>query len=236
MRLVTIIPAHNEAASIAHVVKEVKNALPESAVLVIDDGSTDSTASEAQLVGAQVLKLPHNLGIGGAVQAGYRWATVNDFDVVLRLDGDGQHDPAEGPALIQPILDGEADVTIGSRFVLDQTDQHRPPFFRRVGIAVFSKLVSLLVKASVSDTTSGYRCVTKEVAQYSALYHPHDFPEVESIVHYHRAGFRILEVPVLMRDRLHGTSTINGLKSYYYAFKVLLALGLLSIEDQEDRR
>ncbi|NIA24029.1 MAG: glycosyltransferase [Gammaproteobacteria bacterium] len=227
-RFLTIIPAYNEQSSIAMVVADIRKALPEGDVLVVCDGSTDTTALAAARAGAAVLVLPLNLGIGGAVQAGYRWATLHDYDVVLRLDADGQHDPAWADALVQPILSGEADVTIGSRFVKRLQGNHQPPPLRRLGILLFSRVVSAMTHQPILDPTSGFRCVNQRAAAFSARSHPYDFPEVESVVHYAQAGFKIVEVPVVMRDRSHGTSTITGFRAAYYAVKVLLALAVLT--------
>jgi hypothetical protein len=200
---------------------------------VVDDGSDDDTADTARAAGARVLQLHENLGIGGAVQAGYMWAVSVGAEVVLRVDGDGQHDVREARALVDLVSADEADIVIGSRFLETDTSSFRSTTMRRVGIRVFSRLVHILTRQRITDPTSGFRCVSAGAARYSAGRHPHDFPEIESLVHYHRAGFRIREVPVHMRARADGASSIRGFRSAYYTAKVLLALFVLAIEKRE---
>ena len=221
-RCVAIVPAYNEEASIAEVVTEVRDYDPSFEVVVVDDGSTDATASCAVEAGARVLRLPLNLGIGGAVQAGYIYALEQDFDVAVQVDGDGQHDANELGRLLEPVLAGRADMAIGTRF--SGLRAYRAPLFRRVGIGMFAALVSLRVRQRMTDTTSGFRAVNRRGIKLFAADYPHDYPEVEAVVTAARGNLRLCEVPVLMRPRSSGQSSITPFRSFYYVVKVLLAL------------
>ncbi len=223
MRGIAIVPAHNEAGAIGGVIAEIRAFDPGLDVVVIDDGSSDATAELAAAAGAAVVRLPFNLGIGGAVQTGFMYALRHGYDVAVRLDGDGQHDPTELPKLIAPVLRGEADIVVGSRFA-ETRDGYRPPLARRAGIRFFAGLVSLLVRQRVTDTTSGFQALNRLGIRLFAADYPHDYPEVEATVMVVRHRLRLLEVPVRMREREHGTSSISGLGSAYYVLKVTLAL------------
>ena len=227
-RALLIIPARDEAGNIAAVVERACNAGVDFDVLVINDGSTDATPQEARRAGAFVVDLPFNLGIGGAIQTGFKFAARHGYDLVCRVDGDGQHDPAHLAALLAPVLAGEADIVIGSRYVdrsvVIDADGYvaSPP--RALGIKLFAALVSLLIRRHVTDTTSGFQACNAEVAAFLARYCPVDYPEVETVALLHRAGFRVVERPVTMRRRLVGRSSITPLRSLYYIVKVVLAL------------
>ena len=221
-RCLAIVPAYNEEASIAEVVFEVRDFDPDLEVLVVDDGSTDLTAACAEEAGARVLRLPLNLGIGGAVQAGYMYALEGGFDVAVQVDGDGQHDAGELGRLLEPVLAGRADMAIGTRFAGPRA--YRAPFARRVGIGMFAALVSLRVRQRMTDTTSGFRAVNRRAIRLFAADYPHDYPEVEAVVTAARGRLRVCEVPVLMRPRSTGRSSITAFRSFYYVVKVLLAL------------
>ncbi len=191
-------------------------------VVVIADGSTDRTAEVAAEHGAHVLRLPFNLGIGGAVQTGFRYAWEHGCEIVVRVDGDGQHDPAELGAVLAPVLAGHADVVVGSRFV--GTDGYRSSRARRLGIRVLAWTVSAIVRQRVTDPTSGFQALNRRALALFAADYPHDYPEVEATVMAHRCGLRLVEVPVTMRERGGGRSSITALHSIYYMLKVLLAL------------
>jgi glycosyltransferase involved in cell wall biosynthesis len=223
VRAVAIVPAHDEEGSIAGVVREIRAFDPELEVVVVDDGSTDRTAARASSAGAHVVRLPFNLGIGGAVQTGFRYALEHGFDVAVRLDGDGQHDPAELPELLGPLLAGDADIVVGSRFASGEGSYRAPPA-RRLGIALFARVVSLLVRQRVTDTTSGFQALGRRGIALFAADYPHDYPEVEATVMVHKHQLRLVEVPVRMRERSAGESSITALRSIYYMAKVLLAL------------
>ena len=222
-RRVAIVPARNEEDAVARVVAELREFDPGLDVVVIDDGSTDATAERAAAAGAAVVSLPYNLGIGGAVQTGFKYALEHGYEIVIRLDGDGQHDPQEIPNLLAPLERGEADVVVGSRFAEGGGD-YKAPFARRAGIRWFAQLVSLLTRQTLTDTTSGFQAVNARAIRLFAADYPHDYPEVEAVVMVVRHRLRIVEVPAQMRGRETGRSSITMLRSLYYAIKVTLAL------------
>lgn len=221
-RCLAIVPAFNEAATIGEVVVEITDFDPRIDVLVVDDGSSDATAAIAEAAGACVLRLPINLGIGGAVQAGYLYALQHGFDLAVQIDGDGQHIADELARLLDPIVKQQADLVIGTRFAGERT--YRAPLARRLGIGLFAALVSLRVRQRMTDTTSGFRAVNRRGIRLFAADYPHDYPEVESVVTAARGNLRVREVPVAMRPRTGGSSSITTLRSFYYVVKVLLAL------------
>jgi glycosyltransferase involved in cell wall biosynthesis len=222
LKRVAIVPAHNEEDCVAGVVREIRAFDPGLEVVVIDDGSTDRTAAAARAAGARVVSLPFNLGIGGAVQTGFKLARAEDFELAVRLDGDGQHVAAELPKLLEPVLEGRADVAVGSRFA--GPTGYRPPLARRLGIRLFAGVVSLLTRQRVTDTTSGFQACNRRAILLFAADYPHDYPEVEATVMVSKHRLRLVEVPVTMRERAAGTSSIGALASMYYAVKVLLAV------------
>src|SRR5215216_3378863 len=206
-----VIPAYNEAATVATVIRGVAEHAPDFDMLVVDDGSTDCTAEIARDAGARVLTLPFNVGIGGAMQAGFRFALENDYDYMVQVDGDGQHDPSEIWKL-QEAMNGSADIACGSRFL---TADHRypAPVSRRTGIHIFAFIVSRIVGARVSDPTSGFRLYNRRGIALFARDYPHDYPEVEAVVMLHFHRLRMREVPVNMRPRGTGRSSIGSGKS-----------------------
>jgi glycosyltransferase involved in cell wall biosynthesis len=222
-RRVAVVPARNEEDAVGRVVEELRAFDPELDVVVIDDGSEDATAERAAAAGASVVSLPFNLGIGGAVQTGFKYALEHGYDTVIRLDGDGQHDPGQIPNLLEPLERGEADVVVGSRFA-EGAGEYRAPFARRAGIRWFAHLVSLLTRQRLTDTTSGFQAVNAQAIRLFAADYPHDYPEVEAAVMVVRHRLRIMEVPATMRGRETGRSSITLLRSLYYAVKVTLAL------------
>ena len=222
-RRLAIVPARNEEEAVARVVEELRGFDSELDVVVIDDGSEDLTAERAAAAGAAVVSLPFNLGIGGAVQTGFKYALAHGYETVIRLDGDGQHDPQQIPNLLAPLARGDADVVVGSRFAEGGGD-YRAPFARRAGIRWFAHLVSLLTRQKLTDTTSGFQAVNARAIRLFAADYPHDYPEVEAAVMVVRHRLRIVEVPARMRGRETGRSSITLLRSLYYAIKVTLAL------------
>ncbi len=217
-----ILPALNEEGSIGRVVAEVRAVDPGFEILVIDDGSTDDTAGEAERAGARVVRLPYNLGIGAAVQTGYQYALSHGFEIAVQIDGDGQHDPRDLNRLLEPLLRGEVDMVVGSRFCGDR--EYRPPFARRIGIRLLSLVVSAIVRRRVTDPTSGFRAVNRRGIILFADNYPHDYPEAEANVLVARHRLRLVEIPVTMRMRETGRSSITALGSLYYMIKVSLAL------------
>ncbi len=227
-RIVAIVPALNEEGIIGKVVDEIRAVSPEIDVVVVDDASSDETAAVARSHGATVLRLPFNVGIGGAVQTGFRYALAEEYDRAVRLDGDGQHDAREIPKLLEPVERGEADLVIGSRFAEGEAS-YRPPFARRIGIRVFARLVSLLSGQHVTDTTSGFVALDRVGIELFAREYPHDYPEVEATLIALRSGLRLAQVQVEMRERETGASSITFVRSLYYIVKVLLALLVSSL-------
>jgi glycosyltransferase involved in cell wall biosynthesis len=222
LKRLAIVPAYNEEASIGRVIDEIRVLDPAFDVVVVDDGSVDQTAAVAYERGVHVVRLPFNLGIGGAMQTGYRFALEHGYDLAVQIDGDGQHDPRELPKILQPLLDGRADLVVGSRFGSDGA--FRSSAARRIGIRVFASVVSAVVGQRVTDTTSGFRAVNKGGIALFAADYPHDYPEVEATVMCVKHKLRLTEVPVRMRERTGGQSSITAYRSVYYMTKVLLAI------------
>ncbi len=229
-RLLILIPAYNEQGAIRRVVSEVRTTVPGADVLVVDDGSNDDTAREAMAAGATVLQHPFNLGIGGAVQTGLRFAQHAGYDIVVRIDGDGQHNPSDILAIYTTLQSHQADVVIGSRF-LNQKSTMRIPLVRRVGIQIFALVVSLLTGRRATDTTSGLFGLSHRAVSLLVTYMPQDYPEVESRVICHKAGLTTVELPVDMQTRVSGVSSINAWCSIYYAFKVSVAVLVTAFKD-----
>ena len=239
-RIVAVVPAFDEAGAIGEVVEEIRAFDPTIDVVVVDDGSTDATPDVARAAGAAVVRLPFNLGIGAAVQTGFRYALEQGYDVAVRLDGDGQHDASELGKLLEPLARDEADVVTGSRF-RGGDDSYRPPLGRRLGITWFARLVSLLSRQRVTDTTSGFQALNRSAIELFARDYPSDYPEVEATVLLLKHRLRLMEVPVVMREREHGSSSITFVSSIYYAIKVTLALLVAmarrsAVPSQEDPR
>jgi glycosyltransferase involved in cell wall biosynthesis len=218
-----IVPAYNEEGSVARVVSAIHEQCPDFDVLVVDDGSTDSTAELAERAGAKVIRHPFNLGIGGAVQSGYQYAQRNAYDLAAQVDADGQHDPRYLPDLTAALCaDDEVDMVTGSRF--RENAGYKVPRVRRIGIALFSALMSVIVRQRVTDPTSGFRMTNRRGIELFARDYPHDYPEVEAILLMHAHRLRMREVPVRMSERLAGRSSITNPLSAYYMVKVLLAV------------
>lgn len=227
-RLVAVVPAWTEEGAIGQVVDEIKAFDAAATVVVVDDASSDQTASVAEAHGAVVLRLLFNVGIGGAVQTGFRYARDEGYEIAVRLDGDGQHDASELRKLLAPIHAGTASLVIGSRFV-DPGGTYRPPFARRMGIRLFARLVSLLGGQKVTDTTSGFVALDRAGIELFAVEYPHDYPEVEATLVALRSSLRLAQVQVEMRQRQTGSSSITFVRSLYYIVKVMLALLVASL-------
>jgi glycosyltransferase involved in cell wall biosynthesis len=222
-RAVAVVPAYNEQATVGRVIAGVREHAPEFDIVVIDDGSTDRTREIAEASGVRVLRLPFNVGIGGAVQAGFNYALEQGYDYLVQVDGDCQHDPAEIGTLVHTMkTDRSNDVIVGSRFLKDL--QYVGPISRRAGIHVFAFLLSRFVGQKITDPTSGFRLYNRRAISLFARDYPHDYPEVEAVLvlHFHR--LRMREVAVRMFQRGGGASSISSGKSIYYMIKVLLAI------------
>lgn len=236
MRLLAIIPAFNEAKNIGGLLQSIASLTLTGInldVVVINDGSQDDTSQVSKglnLCNVNVIDLPCNLGIGGAVQTGYKYALKYDYDIAIQVDGDGQHRPEFIANIIEPIIKGEADLVIGSRYI--EKKGFQSTYLRRLGINYFSKLISILVKQKVTDPTSGFRACNKKVIKLFANKYPTDFPEPESIVYLIRNKFRVKEVPVVMNERVGGVSSIHSIKAIYYMIKVSLAIIIDTLRKQ----
>ncbi len=222
VRRIAVVPAFNEEQNIVRLLGELRALDAELEVVVISDGSTDRTAEVAAAAGAHVVKLPYNLGIGGAVQTGYKYAWEHGYELAVRLDGDGQHDPAQLPALVAPVVAGDADLAIGSRFI--GGNGYQSTAARRIGIRLLASVVSAIAHRPLTDTTSGFQALGRPAIGLFASDLPRDYPEVEGLVTAIRHRLRVVEVPVTMREREHGRSSISGVGSVYYMIKVLLAV------------
>lgn len=221
-KILIIIPAYNEETNITEVIEETKTNIPQADIIVINDASQDSTSLVAKQKGIEVISHVCNLGIGGAVQTGFKYACQKGYDIAIQVDSDGQHNPQEIPRLLKPILNQEADVVIGSRYIKNMG--FKTSLARRLGMFFFGVLTSVIVKKRITDTTSGFRAVNREAMKFLAKEYPVDFPDSETIIILHHAAFRIKEIPVKIRERFSGKSSINLLKSFYYPFKVMISI------------
>lgn len=223
-RIAVIIPAYNEEETVGEVVQGVKALGQDFDVVVINDRSRDSTAQSAEAAGARVIELPYNLGIGGAVQTGFKYGVMNGYDGCVQVDGDGQHPPAEIMRLIEPLFTEGYDIVIGSRFMGQRI--YRVPFLRSTGIRIISIFLRIVTGMVIKDTTSGFRALNKEAMAFFATEYPQDYPEPESLLFAYKKNFRVKEVSVEMKDREHGISSITPFRAVYYMTKVLLAMSV----------
>ena len=222
MKTLVIIPCYNEEENLVQVVTRLKAACPTADYLIVNDCSTDRSREVCEENGYNYISLPVNLGIGGGVQSGYLFAVERGYDITVQMDGDGQHDPAYLAELLLPIERGELDMAIGSRFITKEGFQTSA--LRRFGINIISFFIRLLTGKHVKDTTSGFRACNREMTEFFARNYAQDYPEPEAIVAALSAGYRVGEVPVVMAERMGGTSSIHSFKSAYYMVKVCLAL------------
>ena len=222
MKKLVIIPAYNEQDSIEQTVKNIEEYAPGFDYIVVNDGSTDNTLAVCRRAGIPCLKLPVNLGIGGTVQAGYLYGVRHGYDLAVQIDGDGQHDAAFLDMMAQALMDHQVDMVIGSRFITKEGFQSSS--LRRVGIRFFSILIRLLTGHTITDPTSGMRMVNRKVMKVYAKDYPKDYPEPESAVQILSRGYKIMEVPVIMNERMGGVSSINLRNSVYYMIKVTLSI------------
>lgn len=221
-RTTVLIPAYNEAASLPGLLAEVRESLPGAVVTVVDDGASDATAEVAQAAGARVLRLPCNLGVGPAVQTGFKDALERGFDYLIRLDGDGQHPPSEAVKLIEAMMRHPVDLVVGTRYGEGST--YRGSGFRRMVLTGLSVFVSLICRRRITDPTSGFWLVSRPLLKCFALHYPSDYPEPEAVALLHRQGFCMEEVPVAFKPRQAGESSIRAWGTVNFAAKVFLAL------------
>ncbi|MCC6503284.1 MAG: glycosyltransferase family 2 protein [Deltaproteobacteria bacterium] len=221
-KLLIIIPAFNEEATISGVIASIRRHVPSADIVVVNDGSRDRTAGLAAGSGAVVLSHLYNLGIGATMQTGYKYARSKGYDIAVQVDADGQHPPEQIERLVKPVMEGRADIVVGSRFMGE--GDYKPSIARSAGMVFFSQLVSAIIKEKITDTTSGFRASGKRCIEYFSSRYPDDYPEVEALVLLHKKGFSIMEVPVSMAERAGGKSSITPMKSVYYMVKVLLAI------------
>lgn len=224
-RNLAIVPAYNEAGAIGATIQAIHRHAPDFDVLVVDDGSIDGTFDRARTAGATVLRLPFNLGIGGAMQSGYIYARENNYGIAVQVDGDGQHDPRYINEMLARLQkDPHLNMVTGSRFLDPCGDGYRSTAARRIGIRVFSYVVSRITDRLVTDPTSGFRMTDRRGIELFASDYPNDYPEVEAIVLMHAHSLGSCEIPVQMHPRLSGSSAISSTQSVYYMVKVLLAV------------
>ena len=221
-RLLVIVPALNEEAAIARVVSEIREYVPGTPILVIDDSSSDGTVRAARDAGADILPMPHHLGLGGCVQAGYKLAYELGFDYVIRVDGDGQHDARDIPRLLERLKSSGAEMVIGSRFVADNGS--RTGAVRSLGISFFRMVLRPILGKAVHDPTSGFVGVNRRALDVFSRSFPLEYPEIEALVVLQRRRFRFEEVACRFRPRTTGRSSITALKSLYYIVHVLLGV------------
>jgi glycosyltransferase involved in cell wall biosynthesis len=230
-RRILIMPAHNEAGNIERVIREVRAVAPPLDIVVINDCSKDDTAKIAARLGATVISLPCNLGYGGAIQTGFRYAVAHGYGVGVLMDADGQHDPRCIADLLAVVESGHADVALGSRF-LGRLEYKAGPI-RRAGMAFFRTIVSRLIHQRITDPTSGFQALTYRVMRFFAAdNYPSDFPDADTIIVLAYAGFRLQEVPVTMRERISGVSMHANLKPIYYVIKMLLSIGVVLLRQR----
>ena len=222
LRKLVIIPAYNESASIVNTVNDIKKNAPGFDYIVINDHSKDNTLQVCKDAGLNVIDLPLNLGIGGAVQTGYLYACQNGYDIAVQFDGDGQHDAKYLNEMAETLVKEQADMVIGSRFI--EKEGFQSSFTRRLGIRYFTFLIKLLTGQKITDPTSGYRMCNRKIIELFAGNYPKDYPEPETTTWILRKKLKVLEIPVIMRAREEGVSSISFKKSFYYVFKVTMAI------------
>ena len=228
-------PAYQAGTTLPLLLQDLTLRIPPERIAVIDDGSTDDTAAAARRAGAHLLRLPFNMGYGAALQTGYKFALRDGYDCVVQLDGDGQHEPADIPALLGVIERGEADLALGSRFLAGTG--YRPPLLRRLGMGLFRFLASDLTGVKLSDVTSGFQALNRDLLTFFAGdRYPVDYPDADVLVMLQRAGFRIKEVPVTMYENPRMSSMHSGLRPIYYVFKMLLSIALTPLRRETVER
>ncbi|ESU89523.1 glycosyltransferase family 2 protein [Streptococcus pyogenes] len=222
MKKLIIIPAYNESSNIINTIRTIESDAPDFDYIIIDDCSTDNTLAICQKQGFNVISLPINLGIGGAVQTGYRYAQRCGYDVAVQVDGDGQHNPCYLGKMVEVLVQSSVNMVIGSRFITKEGFQSS--FARRIGIKYFTWLIALLTGKKITDATSGLRLIDRSLIERFANHYPDDYPEPETVVDVLVSHFKVKEIPVVMNERQGGVSSISLTKSVYYMIKVTLAI------------
>jgi glycosyltransferase involved in cell wall biosynthesis len=222
-KILIVVPAYNEQNNILRVIWDIRKTIPTADILVVNDCSLDHTSANARKAeGVKVVDLPYNLGIGGAVQTGFKYALSNGYDYMVQIDGDGQHLPSEVVKLFDTMVRNGSDMVIGSRFLDIQS--FRTTRLRRLGIKVFYLIFRMLIHAKITDSTSGFRMYNRQGIELMAKYYPDDYPEPDAIILLKKHGLQITEVGVEMREREHGVSSISAIKSPYYMTKVIVSI------------
>ena len=223
MRLMVLVPAFNEEGNIEQLVADIRESLPEGEILVVNDCSTDNTGKILRrMKGIRFLNLPFNMGIGGAVLSGFNYMYENDYDLLVRLDGDGQHPADQAVSVLEPVRQGSLDAAVGSRYL--DGEAAYSSFTRKLGIKLLSFLSAIILRKKMTDSTSGFRAYNRRAVEYLIRDYPFDYPEPEEIYLLSKAGFRIEEVPVVMKERETGVSSIGLIHTGYYLIKILITI------------
>ena len=233
MKVLLIIPSYNEEENVLNnynkIIKFNKKSKIKYDAIVINDGSKDRTEEICSENNIPYISLVHNLGIGGAVQTGYKYALVNNYDIAVQFDGDGQHDVSYVKEIIDPIINDESDMTIGSRFIDKNSSEFKSSFARRIGIKLISFFIKLVTRKKIYDTTSGFRAVNKKIIKEFANDYPVEYPEPITTVEVIKTGYRVKELPVSMNERENGTSSIKAWKNIYYMLNVIISIIITGI-------
>lgn len=224
MKTLVIVPVLNEEKTLRDVLRGIRTSLPRADILVVNDGSTDSTASIAREEGVLILDHPYNMGIGATLQTGYLYALRNHYGIAVQIDGDGQHNPEFLPLLIKPILEGHSNLVIGSRYLSDGGFKSTLP--RKLGKQFFTSLIRIFCGKKITDPTSGYRAMDRQVIELFSQEYPSDYPEIEALILAMKKGLRVEEIPTRMRHRQGGTSSIGTLSALYYMVKVTFSASI----------
>lgn len=233
-KIMVLVATYNEEKSIEQVIKEVRKNLPQADIVVVDGESSDATGEIVRKLETIVLKVPHSLGIAGGVETGFSFAGLKGYDMVVRVDGDGQHNPDQIPQLMQPILDDRADVSIGSRYI--GAGVYKGSLLRTLSIKLFSLIISAIIRQRITDATSGFQVVNRRVVEFLSRNYAFDYSEVEAIVLLKNAGFRVLEIPVTMKKRAQGESSFTFIRAFYYIFTGMLSLLINLLRGKNPRR
>ncbi len=221
-KIMVLVATYNEEKSIEQVIKGVRKYLPRADIVVVDGESKDATSEIARKLETIVLKVPHSLGIAGGVETGFSFADLKGYDILVRVDGDGQHNPDEISRLIKPILNARADIAIGSRYI--GAGDYKGSLSRTLSAKLFALLVSAIIRQKITDATSGFQVVNRRVIEFLSRNYSFDYSEVEAIVLFKNAGFRIMEIPVAMEKRAQGQSSFTFVRAFYYIFVGMLSL------------